>query len=363
MTHTGENAKPTKNMPTKNMPTKNMPTKNMPTKNMPPSPDALHQSRVVELDCYEAETLSLVNEERDRLLSDQPIFYIDNAAFHCPEADLEILHSAVEDHAVVERASPPAGLTPYLASLYSIPLLSKTQELYHFRKFNYLKYLAETLRAQIHEQYPEGELLDLQEQVQLLEQLHRLEDYLVQSQLTRDVLVRSNLRLVVSVVKRNKPDSLDFFEMVGEGNLTLLRAIDKFDISLGYRFSTYATWAISNNIRRLLSSEQSQSRRFHTCEDEWQGFADDGRRPTSEELSTDEQHKSLLMSIIGQLPDQERAVIIHRFGLIEKASPMTQKQVSDLYGITKHRVRQTEMSALQKIRKIVCEDHLPIHGF
>ena len=67
---------------------------------------------------------------------------------------------------------------------------------------------------------------------------------------TKNQIIRANLRLVVSIAKRYVGPTQDFFELVSDGNISLLRAVDKFDFSRGNKFSTYATWAIMKNFAR-----------------------------------------------------------------------------------------------------------------
>ena len=292
----------------------------------------------------------IVTEERARLLFDQPIDFMDNADFQSPNADREILCQAPINDQKAGKVKPPPGLPPYLASLYAIPLLNREQEAHYFRKFNYLKYRAHKLRDRIDRQHPKATDLEL------------LEQLLEQAQQVKNFLIRSNLRLVVSIAKRHMTASSNFFEMVSDGNMSLFRAVEKFDFALGNKFSTYATWAIMKNYARSIPAEYTRQDRFRTGNDEMFDYSTDDRRNPYEDQRTNEQQHNVIMSILQQLEDRERSIIIERFGLDDGTEPLTLEQVGERHGVTKERIRQIETRALQKIRKIASEEHLEIPG-
>src|SRR5208283_1620386 len=93
----------------------------------------------------------------------------------------------------------------------------------------------------------------------LMDQIEKLYD---ESVATRNQIIRANLRLVVSAAKRYVGPAADFFELVSDGNMSLIRAAEKFDVSLGYRFSTYASWAIMKNFARTIPDVLRRRDRF-----------------------------------------------------------------------------------------------------
>ncbi len=120
-----------------------------------------------------------------------------------------------------------------------------------------------------------------------------LENTIIRGKLAHDVLAQSNLRLVVSVAKRYIGRGLSFLDLIQEGNLGLLRAVDKFDHTLGYKFSTYATWWIRQAISRAIA-DQARTIRIpvHMVETinrqrriQRQLQQELGREPTAEELA------------------------------------------------------------------------------
>lgn len=297
-----------------------------------------------------ASVYRIVTEERARVLFDQPIDFMDSPDFKSPNADREILGPAPESDQKAGKVKPPPGLPPYLASLYSIPLLTREQEVHHFRKFNYLKYRANKLRERIDRQHPKTADLDL------------LEQLIEQAQDVKNFLIRSNLRLVVSIAKRHMTPSANFFEMVSDGNMSLFRAVEKFDYTKGNKFSTYATWAIMKNYARSIPTEHTRMDRFRTGNDEMFDYSTDDRRNPYEEVRTNQQQHQVIMSILDQLEDRERKIIIQRYGLDDGTEPLTLEEVGSRHGVTKERIRQIETRALQKIRKIASEEHLEIPG-
>ena len=82
--------------------------------------------------------------------------------------------------------------------------------------------------------------------------MDRIENLYEESVATKNQIISANLRLVVSIAKRYVGPAEDFFELVSDGNLSLIRAVEKFDVSRGNRFSTYATWAIMKNFARTI---------------------------------------------------------------------------------------------------------------
>src|SRR5262245_30338199 len=198
----------------------------------------------------------IVAEMRAKRLLDQPIEFIYHASFEAPQADREILGPPPQVSPKHTTFRPPPGLPPYLAQLYSIPLLTKEQEAYYFRKMNYLKFCAARLRDQLDVSRAKSKVMD------------QIERYLDEAVDVKNLLIRSNLRLVVSIAKKHVKPGGNFFEMVSDGNISLIRAIEKFDYSRGFKFSTYATWALMQNYARSIPAEHTHLDRYRTGSDE-----------------------------------------------------------------------------------------------
>ena len=292
----------------------------------------------------------IVGEERAEQLFEQPIDYMDSPEFHKPDAERKIMGPPPEVEKKGTRVKPPPGLPPYLASLYSLPLLTREEEGYYFRKMNYLKYKAVKLRDKIDRSRPRSRDLD------------QLETFVAKAVEIKNFLIRSNLRLVVSIAKRHMSPNTNFFEMVSDGNMSLIRAIEKFDYTKGNKFSTYATWAIMKNYARSIPAEYKLLDRFRTGNDElFQSSQEPRGNQFLEEMNNSAQRQAI-SSILDQLDDRERQIILHRYGLQKGSEPLTLEQVGSKMGVTKERIRQLESRALQKLRKYASEEKLDIPG-
>ncbi|MEW4526820.1 MAG: sigma-70 family RNA polymerase sigma factor [Maioricimonas sp. JB045] len=292
----------------------------------------------------------IIGEVRADRLFEQPIDYMDSDDFRTPDAEEFILGPPPEVEKKGPRVKAPPGLPPYLASLYTIPLLTREEEVYYFRKMNYLKFRAAELRETIDRNRPKARDLD------------KLEELLQGAVEIKNFLIRSNLRLVVSIAKRHMKPTSNFFEMVSDGNMSLIRAIEKFDYTKGNKFSTYASWAIMKNYARSIPAEHTLLDRFRTGTDEvFQASRDDRSSQYEDEAVNSRQHQ-VIMAILDQLDERERAIIMHRYGLEQGTEPQTLEQVGAQFGVTKERIRQLESRALQKLRKIAHEEKLDIPG-
>jgi len=292
----------------------------------------------------------IINEVRAARIFDVSLDFIDSEEFHVRNADKAILGPPPEVEKSESRQKVPPGLPAYLASLYELPLLTREEEAYYFRKMNYLKFKAGKVRDKIDPAKPAARLMK------------EAEELIRESVSVKNFLIRSNLRLVVSIAKRHFKPHTNFFEMVSDGNMSLIRAIEKFDYSQGNKFSTYATWAIMKNYARSIPTEMKQLDRYRTGHDELFSQSTDARdNPFQQELTQKHQH-SAIMSILDQLDRRERDIILHRFGLNPGTESETLEQVGNRFGVTKERIRQIESRALSKLKKIAVEEKLEIPG-
>jgi RNA polymerase primary sigma factor/RNA polymerase sigma factor len=290
----------------------------------------------------------VLNEMRAKRILALPLDYIDNPVFHKKGAEAQILAAMPENEAAraPRKARPPAGLPPYLASLYETPLLTREQEYHLFRKFNYLKCKATKLRAALDPARAKSATMD---------EIERLYDQAVK---VKNQIIQANLRLVVSIAKRHVTPADDFFNLVSDGNMSLIRAAEKFDYSRGNKFSTYASWAIMKNFARTIPEEFKQRERFKTSQEELFQGAHDPRSDQVELEHAQQTRESQVNRILSRLDERERGIIVRRFGLDHQKEPKTLKEVGEEMGVTKERVRQIEARALSKARQAAREDRL-----
>ncbi len=235
-------------------------------------------------------------------------------------------------------------------SLNSPTLMTTAQERMMFLRFNYSKRKLLELQNRVKRH---GVTRDLADDVILWH--GRFEHY-------REYLARTNLALVLAMAKRTRLGNVDFAEIVSEGNMALLRAIDKFSIDRGFKFSTYACRAILKAFSRTAMKSSRHRTRFPVEfepdleKSDWS----DRRREVIEAECVDEL-KNIVDRNLADLSNIEQTVIRRRFNWQEQTeSPLTLEQVGRIIGVTKERVRQIQNKALAKIRQVMEEGVLKV---
>ncbi len=229
------------------------------------------------------------------------------------------------------------------------PALPVEQERHLFLRFNYARMRVSQLLADA-----AGKRLTAAATRRLLAWGHRV-------LASRSVIVRLNMPLVLAMAKRTRLTNIDFNEMVSEGNMALLRSVEKFDCSRGFKFSTYSCRAILKAFSRVAMRVSRYRGQFPTEFDPAMERSDhiDQQRQGVEDDCVDEL-KSILLRNLAGLSEVETTVIRERFALGHAAdglesSPKTLEQVGHIIGVTKERVRQIQNNALKKIR-VTLED-------
>ena len=175
----------------------------------------------------------------------------------------------------------------------------------------------------------------------------------------RDEIVQANLGLVPSMVERSRLTGVDFAELISEGQMALLRSVDKFDCLRGFKFSTYACRAILTSISRAVALMARYRAQFPTEYDPdlQKGDMLETRREDTE-ANCIQALSGILSENGAELTETERRVLSERFG-VNSLDPgknggpedaKTLRQVAEVFGVTKERVRQIQNKALTKLR-------------
>ena len=278
-----------------------------------------------------------------RTLQAQSIQFVPSPEFDAADADERILNpilsGPLRQPVTLTRCRVPDELPPYLASLFETPLLTREGEQVLFRKMNYLKYQAQKLLRKINPDTASAAQLD--RIARLLELAGQLKNEIVQA----------NLRLVVSIAKKRVTRAgEDLFDLISDGNLSLMRAVDKFDYTRGFKFSTYASWAITNNFTRSIAGQRRDRRRYQTDRGDLLGVVD--MRPTEEPARDHSRFiRSRIEHMLASLDERERAILRERYGLSDHGQPQTLMQIGHRFGLSKERIRQLAAQAMFKLRR------------
>jgi len=281
----------------------------------------------------------IIDRGRAKALLTKKIEFINSPEFRSKDSVHKILEKPLE--AVLPKDRQPAA-----------PLNRETEtEL--FRRYNYLKYLSSLKIAALVPGRPSGKTLT------------EIENYLAQAETIKKIIIEANLSLVTSIAKKHSISGANLPDLISEGNLSLMHAVEKFDYTRGFRFATYASWAVAKDYARKIPAEFVQI--DTSAEVPIEDVQKDLRTTTAPTVVNIERARQSLIKVISSnLDEREQYIILNHFGLISsktkrlKKEKKTLEQIGQDLQLSKERVRQLELAALQKLKHLLSSEEFDL---
>jgi len=289
----------------------------------------------------------IINRRRAKALLARKIEFVASDEFLEHDVKERILAKPIDksEKPVLSNVEPikltGSSLSEYLHTLTDAPVLNREEEVELFRRYNYLKFLACQSRAGIKPSKVSGLMLS------------KIESYLAHADEIKRRIIEANLRLVVNIARKHTLSGANLLDLVSEGNISLMNAVEKFDYSRGFRFTTFASWAITKNYARKIPDQVGRLGKAAKA-----SLANIHREMKTEDAADfaaiERAHHSLAQVIKENLTEREQYVIMNRFGLVGppiKKETKTLVQIGQELNLSKERIRQIELTALQKLRQ------------
>ena len=236
-----------------------------------------------------------------------------------------------------------AILPAYLRRLCESDLLTREQEMVLFRTMNHLKFHANSLRTRLNPETFEESIVS------------KIESLLSDAEKIRDHIIKSNLRLVISIVKKFVTPQHPFDELLSDSMLTLMKAVDKFDFDRGFRFSTYAYRSVSRDVYTSIKIARIEESRVTRDAEEWAFEQQDDESLSLMSDQTWSNIRELTASMLSKLDRRERFIVRCRYALGGHHRVRSFQYLADKLGVSKERVRQLEKRAVNKLKNIASD--------
>lgn len=288
---------------------------------------------------------------RAKRVANTEIEYIANENFRNDESEAAILGTVLLGTGLTEEPKSKSvklsDLPTHLVRLCETRLLTPEEEKILFQRMNYLRFRADSLRQSI--------VIPTATEWQLIQ----IEGLMKAADWYRDLIVKSNMRLVISIVKKFVNTSNVFDDLLSDGIMALLRAVDKFDFQLGFRFSTYATQVVRRNAYRNVMLKQKEKLKVTASIQESGIDVSDDRSESSMSINRWNDLRSRLGVMLDHLDRREKLIVRARFSLGGHRNVQTLQRLADKLGVSKERIRQLEKRALEKLRGMAINTPLP----
>lgn len=277
-------------------------------------------------------------------MTDSEIKYIPNDDFESAserdfeQVDIELYQA--EDGRKVPSDEDEAAAT-FIQAIEESRLLTFEGEQFLFKRLNFLRFRAKALQMTLPtDRRPKKALKEIDRLLQEAAQ-------------TRESIARSNLRLVCSIARKiSSQNPEEFDEYVGEANAILVNAIDKFDFARGYRFSTYATHAIQRHLYRYIGRASKRKTREWDSPDTVEAAPGRPKEEGPSQSEVREAADAVLARIDDVLDERERTIVLGRYGFTESGKTSTLRELAEQLGLSKERVRQLQVQALEKLAEV-----------
>ncbi len=292
------------------------------------------------------ETATAANCTAD-LLAATEIGFVDHQDFHQPDAQLRMAALAATTGpgtatSRFRRASDHESFA-LLPAFGQAALLTAAEERACFLRMNFCKFQAEQGRRQLRPGRASRRLVQ------------QIQSDLAEANRLRDRIIEANVRLIIAVARKLTHSLQDLADLTSEGLLPLMRAVELFDVDRGFRFSTYATWAIRNHLYRVLRRQQRQSEQLvYRDSSLWEIPVEPADNETAESGADDCRFD--LDARLSRLTEREQRLIHARFGLNHQPQGQSLSMIAGQVGLSRERVRQIVSQALEKLRQPLTDD-------